>query len=508
MTTTTIYTDRSRIETYQRCPRARFLNYHQDGLGITSAKKPLPLAVGGSVHVGLATLLSGGDESEAVSAALSDFAQYAARLDLPDGEQLAPPAEGEDVELRQQFEQSVSQADEYLYHEQAALIEGLVRAYARRRLRPLLEEYEVLEVEREGTWQLADLSRPRATQNAVDGLDTPAMEDWASVVFMSRPDALLLNRRTRSLELLSYKTAASWDVRKERDAQHDMQGLSEAIEVEQRLGEWWHEVNYEGASDRLANLPTSLEIPQNIWKYLATLPAPPRILAVRYEYILKGERRKDKDLSARLGFEARTQSSLLTRAYLNAGMTSGDEQWNWSYDYIKEDGAASKLYAKNWPARAVWEHLPTKAWVDMLDATMMATGEENREMGWQGPAQSSGFTSDHPLDSLFVAPLIVNRNDDDLRDLVEQMEAQETKVAEGVAAVNAAGDDGERRHLLNLHFGQSRRACSYPTLCQFEKICYGGEAIRQDPRGGGLFVLREPHHTPETTATHAAAKAR
>lgn len=317
---------------------------------------------------------------------------------------------------------------------------------------------------------------------------------------MSRPDALLLNRRSRSLELLSYKTTGQWDVRKERDAQHDMQGLSEAIEVEQRLGAAWGVLHREKVADsgRLTlEVIKAYGLSQATANFLMNSAAPPRILAVRYEYLLKGERRRDKDASARFGFTVRTQSSLLTRAYLNAGMTAGDEQWNWSYDYIKEDGAPSKLYAKNWPGKAVWEHMTTRAWIDLLDATHMAVGEEGREMGWQGPAQASGFTVDHPLDSLFLAPILVYRSDDDLRDLVEQMEAQETRVAEGVAAVRAAADEGERRHLLNVHFQQTRKACEYPSTCAFVKLCYGGEDIRRDPLATGLFTIREAHHTPE-----------
>ena len=50
--------------------------------------------------------------------------------------------------------------DDYLLRELAMLVEGMVRAYARRRLRPLLEQFEVLEVEREGEWKLAKFDIP------------------------------------------------------------------------------------------------------------------------------------------------------------------------------------------------------------------------------------------------------------------------------------------------------------------------------------------------------------
>src|ERR1700733_12498314 len=77
----TIYTDRSRAEAYLRCPRLRFLSYHQDGLGITAAKEPLPLLVGKSVHKGLESLLLGKTEDEAVAVALLEFDSNVPALD-------------------------------------------------------------------------------------------------------------------------------------------------------------------------------------------------------------------------------------------------------------------------------------------------------------------------------------------------------------------------------------------------------------------------------------------
>jgi hypothetical protein len=102
-----VYVDRSRYEDYQRCKRLRFHGYHDGpgGMGITSARKPLPLAVGGSVHVGLAVLLRDAQdamnrlgctaeelsrltlwreiEDRAVAEALRDFAKYDLESEQP-----------------------------------------------------------------------------------------------------------------------------------------------------------------------------------------------------------------------------------------------------------------------------------------------------------------------------------------------------------------------------------------------------------------------------------------
>lgn len=471
----TVYTDRSRIETYQRCPRLRYEEYHRGGLGIQSAHKPLPLAVGGSVHVGLEHLLLGAGEDAAVVEALDDFSSHRDALAIDTAEQAAMVAidpnsfhaqliataadlgMSEDdpaiVAMRDSHAQSVRDFDAWLYTEQSALVEGMVRAYARRRLAPLLAEYEVLEVEREGQWVLSE--------------DGPH-----AIWFMSRPDALLRSRQDGNLYLLSYKTTATWDIRKGRDAEHDMQGLSEAVEVERRLGE--------------------------------------RVMGIRYEYLLKGGRWEDKDLSQRFGIKVWSQRSHLIRKYVATSTPSrgqstysvGDECW--SYDYIKEDGSTSKLAWQNWRSRPVWEDGSVREWIDKLDAGEEAmsaydptVGQEPRPLGWKSSAQALGYTATHPLDDVFPAPLMVYRSDDQARDWVEQVEAQERRVAEGVAQVEAAEDEGERRHLLNVLFPMTRRACEYPTTCSMSKICWGGEDIQRDPIGSGLYKSRIPNHPQE-----------
>lgn len=517
-------TDRSRIEVAQRCARLRWLEYHEQGTGIGPVKKALPLVVGGSVHVGLATLLAlaqpsfargsfdhdrGSIEERAVAAALADFSGHKDALDVG-GEATVPLGGGLDasgdnmsdfgaiVETKAAVTVGVAPNayDAFLAKEQAALVEAMVRAYARRRLRPLLEEFEVLEVEREGEWELASWDICVRCKGKVhwseeaEGDEVPHNVFTCSacgyslsenggkceLMFLSRPDAVLRHRGDGHLEILSYKTTGAWDQRKERDALRDMQGLSEGVEVERRLGQ--------------------------------------RILAIRYEYLLKGERWRDKRLAAETGLDwARTQKSHLIRQYVAVSTPSKGKSAGafgvgdvcWSFDYHQEDGAASKLAWQNWDSRPVWEQPGgVKAWIDLLDASAVTmSGEDStvgmapREMGWSGPAQAVGLTARHPLDAVFVAPMTVYRNDDDLRDMVEQVEAQEVGIAEAVAVVGGAGNEDQRRSLLNRHFPQTRRACEYPATCAMTRICWGGEEIRRDPVATGLFVPRVPNHPRE-----------
>lgn len=491
-----VYTDRSRIESFQRCNRLRFLEYHQDGMGITSSRKPLPLALGGSVHVALATLLIEGSklpleapesawrivEEAAVCAFHQDFKQHQSSLQV-------------DVTEGQAIPEAQSAFDQYLLKEQSALGEGITRAYRRRKLRPLLEQFEVLEVEREGQWLLSEW--------ADDGRDTETLRGVHQVWFMSRPDALLRERASNQLYLLSFKTAAAWDIRKARDAEHDMQGLSEGIEVERRLAEWWELVHPADAvyhriveEQAVAGRPI---VPQRMAQYLRELDSPPRILAVRYEYMLKGQRWQDKELSQLMGFECRVQRSPLVRGYLNV-KSDIQSEWNCSWDYLKPDGTgeSSKLNYRQWKSEPVWEHMTVVQWIDMLaDSGEATSGDTGQPMGIKSAAQQTGYLAHDPLDELFIPPIVIYRNEDDLRDLVEQMESQERGVAEHVALVEAAADESERRSLLNQYFPMSRHSCEYPSTCMAVKICYGGEDIRRNPLGSGLYTIRVPNHPQE-----------
>lgn len=558
MTIKRVFIDRSRILERQRCPRKRWLTYHEGsaGVGIEASRKPLALAVGGSVHEGLAILLQRGQEfltesdpinpntaekcagfprvwldieEAAVRAALADFQRFADRLDLDASEQagLAPSPDM----LRQNAEmiaqarelgmptdglgvdhaQSKSEFDRYLFAEQSALVEAMVRAYARRRLRPLLEQYEVLEVEREGEWKLDEWTE--AWTNHAMPLGTQ-YELW----FMSRPDALLRDRQTNELRILSYKTTGAWDVRKARDIEHDMQGLSEGVEVERRLGAWWHRMREDMRTPVLES-----EIPANMQEYLAHVPNPPRIAAIRYEFLLKGDRWKDKELGARLGMEVRSQKTHLIRQYVavsvpkkgDSGYRVGDICWAWDF-YRPEDDKDSNLYGNNWRSRPVWEVSAIKDWIDQLDAsTLTMSGEDStlgiepRALGWHSSAQAMGVTRVHPLDAVFVPPVVIYRNDDDLRDWAEETASAEREVAEHVAEVSAAADPGERRSLLNRYFPKHRQSCEYPGTCTFARdrvgVCWAGAEMQADPvgMGGGEYRARVANHPQELVQIEA-----
>lgn len=584
--TQTIYTDRSRIQAKQRCPRLRWLEYHEGeaGVGLTPKRKSIHLVVGGAVHAGMEVLLGEGQESvdlvagetlaekldnifvvtgnmgdtiarriedRAVAAALIHLSsemgsegveldpeeQAARQASQQETSQLAQPASPQidmgglvpgqssnsagpqdspiviefgDLanfneaavipkldavidQVNQKFDAHQSN-DDYLKEEIAALVEGMVRCWARRRWRGLLAEFEVLEVEREGEWQLSEWDEPH---DLVCHSSACRIDHHRALHFLSRHDALLLERSTGYLYLQSFKTTGSWDRRKELDAQVDMQGLSEAVDVERRLGEAWQLIHkVEDAEEfRITKKRIDELVSPRVAEWLAGLPDPPTILGIRYEYLLKGSRKKDKKDPFQP--DRYVQESILCRAWKQEGITSDDRRWAWTYEWNDETGKTRRLDYRSWQKVPVWKSMTVAEWIDLLDA---------------GKVQEGALREDAELmDALaaqFVPVLIQYRNRDETLDLLEQLESQEVQVARDVAEVKQAeqreGYAGKRT-ALNRLFPQNRQNCSYPGVCQYRTtpsqagFCFGAPDPFHDPVVLDRFVQRVPNHPKENS---------
>lgn len=401
--------------------------------------------------------------------------------------------------------------DPYLTEELRAQVEGMVRAYARRRLRPLLSEFEVLEVEREGEWHLTDAMLPGTRYQWVRNIDHEsfcvecgvAADDpqgakfceaprTAEIWFASRHDALLRERSTGFLYLQSYKTTGSWDRRKEAEAQIDMQGLSEAVDVDRRLAEAWQLINNtqvrnldenQAITDRLSEIANPAVV-----RWLQTLPTAPQVLGVRYEYLIKGARRQDKKDQERPG--RYVCESPLIRAYQQAGITAEDRRWSPCYEWWDLVGKGKRVDYRSWSKAPVWRFMTIEAWIDLLDSPADPTSPMNEKYDVDG----------NPLDILaeqFVNPIHVYRNTDDMADMIQQLQSDERAVAESVAIVHvaaASGDFALLRSALNTEFPQNRRSCVYPGRCEFYSVCYGPQEIRQNPEASELYAIRVPNH--------------
>lgn len=115
-----IFFDRSRRVQDWKCRRSRYWAYEYEGLGISPAKRALYFDIGDHLHRGLAALLrQEGDLEEIVRDVVEGFRGVTHNLEGPKQE------------------------------EQCALVEGILRGWARVVLPRILQEYRVLHVEEE-----------------------------------------------------------------------------------------------------------------------------------------------------------------------------------------------------------------------------------------------------------------------------------------------------------------------------------------------------------------------
>src|SRR5215472_8686134 len=256
-------TDRSRIISFQRCPRERYLAYHHLGQGLQRTRKSLPLQFGSAFHEGAEVLLAvkphhyaNGTPLDAAVKRAHDFltAQFDAHAVGFDGEQPA----------------NVEAALAYGREEQMALAEALLRGWWSYEGREFLEQFEVVEVEREGRAILEIGSMGIETTVKRDGTNIHRPYD-NGLTLMFRPDALVREKASGDLYVISWKTCSSFGKRNELQARHDMQSMSEVWGVQQTRAEELYRL-FGSVSDTYRH----------------------RIEGVIYKWIVKGRRSLDR----------------------------------------------------------------------------------------------------------------------------------------------------------------------------------------------------------------------
>lgn len=421
---TDIYSSRSRKLEAQRCLRARFHGYHNQGTGVGRLRLAIPLATGSHTHTGLAALLQGKTADEAVALARLHYKKDIESRGLDYGE-------NEDA-----F---------FVANEQMALTEAMVRGYAIYQLPTLLAEYEILEVER----------------NDVELMDK-GQNGQPDLYWISRADGLIREKSSGDLYVLSYKTSAMWSDKKDEENRHDDQGLSEVWAVEQRLKR--------GGADCAPSMAA----------------VPPRIQGIKMEFLIKGTRNENPKGSGHYA----TYNHFI-RAWRKLGVTPGSDEFAWRWEYPDPNAPADnpnkkkRLSPKNWKPFNVSgadDIGGVKGWINML-----ASGRVQPEAG-------------NPFESMFVTPMPYYRHDEDLQDWLEQTISMERRLAQSAAIVGSDTSDlALYRSTLNDHFPQSRRACDWPSACQYKKICFD-IPFGDNPVGSGLYQIRVPHNEQERKA--------
>lgn len=458
------FTDRSRQEEFKRCNRARYLGYEWGGRGLRKVRQIIPLATGIFTHVGLGDLLE-----QILRLDPSGQDPYVwRRVKVDAAVKRATDAYKAEMKKRA-LDVELGEDGAYTADEQVALTEAMLRAYCVKGLGDLLEQYEVLEVEQEELWPT---------------FVAPAL--YERIDMQGRLDALLRERSSGDFYICSFKTAATWDHRKDGEARHDVQGLSEAVLVERRLKLWHAELHEEGRS--AAQLPSNRTA-----AILRESPDPPRIMGIQMVHLIKGKRDKDE-------YTGRWQTrSHLLRAWKREGITAPEFAWSWKWAGPEVNERTGNLVGhtlgKGWRLTDVFDPNESfggvKGWIDAL-----AAGTIQEEAG-------------DPFSDTYVQPLPYFRQDQDLVDWQEQAMNQEWRVHDSVKAVESIRQFQPEtlRSALNAMFPQNRRSCDWPSRCQFLDICFGDPSMLISPLSSGLYELRVPHHAAELDAQKAAARA-
>lgn len=453
------YSDRSRSLAYQTCPRLRYLQYEvPTGTavgGVRPGRLDMNLVVGGAFHAGIQELLdyeeakSNGHCSRTQLEIVEDSVGIALNGDATsDWPGYWPLVKSQGLIITEKEDAY------YVYHEQGALIEALIRGYAAFVLPQLLDRFYIVEVEREEVGRFGD--------------------DKFTLVFGGRADALLMEKDSNDLYVLSLKTTKEWDKRLKDSGREDMQGMSETAIVEQRLKAW---------HDLLDSGQGLLAVPEWFIKRYST-GALPQIMGVKMEYAMKGRRAEEP-----YGSGVYKYSNPLIRPWKKAD-DLGDDRYAFKYEFKDEFGGNHRL-GKGWNRVNIWEDIGVKKWIEILSTQSI-----------------QGFDPMLGISNSFILPEDYFRNQQDIDRWERGIVEQERRIAGAVEGINQARGGsqevqenpsdtlGRVQNEIDRHFPLYGKSCNYPTACQFKGICYGPDSYLHDPLSAG-FIPREPNHPTE-----------
>lgn len=406
--------DRSRMLVRRSCEVKWWLNYHAgpDGLGIESALESEDLIVGQAVHTGLEGVVGSvgvpGDESrdwpgEAYNYVMEKFNS---------GELLI---QGDDI-----LTQSLPELATVLAEEQAWLAYALVWTFGRRHLSSLLEEYEVVGLEMEIPWLLGTEEFTLDCRDERDELRFPHV-----IIMMSRLDGLLRSKTDGKLYILEYKTKKEFDLETAQGLEISSQGAAQMLAAYNRFGEY---------------------------------PA-----GVLYYYLLKGEKRQDKEL----GYK-RYETSIVRPYWSGHGQESTD--YAFSYWFEKADGNKGRL-GNNWKRVDIWKdrQIGIEQWLEMLDS-----GEIQPQLGTDW------------LDGVIVKPELIVWSKERLAKWLKGAVAHERRYV--------GYRDGSKD--VEELWANDDRCWEWRQRCRFFPICHEGRGV-EEMLMSGRYKVREPNHKLE-----------
>ncbi len=470
------YSDRSTCVTEQKCPRLRWYStlYPHNNLLEVNAPGVVPdvldinLTLGSAFHVGIFHLLNGVGLEETIGRVLEG--------DTNGWEGYWP------MVRKMPFRLEEGEDTSYVYFEQAAMVEALIRGYYYFALPKLLDTYEVLETEYDEQAYFSD----------------PTVPDFR-LRWGIRTDGLLRDKQTDNLFILSLKTAKEWDRNKEENNRTDMQGLTEMGAVEQRLKRW-HEIltkvpsdilkaedsgnkiNNESNSRKVQVISGYSEIP--MWFVKRFLDGgDPVIAGVKMEFALKGYRSQYPK-----GSGLWVYSNPLIRPYKRAddlyikkrsnatNSVVGDYAFSWNFT---DDLGANHTLGKGWRTINIWEDMGVKNWIEYVMENSI-----------------QGFQPGYAIEKQFVLPIEYTRDEQEVKRKIRQIVNQEYKVSLGAEKVIDALHNHPEDYIeqLDIHFQQRQdypHSCSW---CSHKTICLGLDSYKFDPLSHPGFIPRTSNH--------------
>lgn len=431
--------DRSRSEAYAKCPRKRFLEYeYPTGMEVNGLQRKahaVTLLTGGMVHRGLEHLLTSKLLGEAIAVALELYDDTIAERGIMDDE----------------VSQIGTEDDMYrtwVVKVQRALIEALVRGWERVCWPRIVQEFDVLEVERE--------------ERATFHYDTEH-----ELTLLARMDVLLRRKADGLMFIRNFKTINEASDRKIQAFRYDTQTISEVLATEQRIN----------------NQPS-------IWNPAAIDGI--KLGGVIYDLLVKGK----KNLQYPRGSGIWHNSSPLIWCFHNESQSSADlpalaAKWEYTCSEPHQmgrgfcNGNANHTLGKGWERKLVtevFEASPIEEWLDWL--------AENEPQ---------------PLQDQFITLPAIERTPFDVETWLQSVLPEEIRIHEMAEECREqVADDGllESLPLLDARFPKhtANGNCIWPNKCPMFDICWGGASQLDDPREEGEFIDRVANHPEAITS--------
>jgi hypothetical protein len=468
------FTSRTAALTYQTCKRKRFLANHFANHGLSPEAIDLFLETGTAIHRGLQNLLEH------------------CRLEHPDGafeEQCINQSVEVAINL---FREDISKASislregeslfiDFIIAEHECLIEGLIRAFAIKRLPSLLEEYEILSVEMDEIfYEFSDI------------VNWQTKSDAEFLAFSDNTDSSNIwkhNKIPLGIVTCSIKSASEYAENTIRNLMTDMQGNSEWASAQARLlreFESYKEMRNGLSYEEILDLRKEHSSYTKYYEYCLNNDQKPKVYAVQYEHLITGSW-KDDDKSG-----LRKRKSFIVHPYklnvmgtmnvFNQVQTAAPTSYKWK--------PSAGRQPKGWERINIWEDIGVLNWVNMLAQGLIQPEEGN------------------PLNEIIITSDLIFRDRDNGKQLQEWYEStkyQEEHIIKNLDILEshaswAAKNNNWKMYetALNQLFPKETLTCwsYYGRHCEFTKVCHEFYNIN-DLMDSNVYITRKPHHIPE-----------